>query len=78
MISFYDPYFLDTRVSFGANLFDWEFAFEDFDRAGTGGGLRLSYPIAAALGYESLWGYPLEDVHVGNELPVGACPYFQF
>ena len=32
MISFYDTYFLDTRVSFGANLFDWQFAFEDFDR----------------------------------------------
>ena len=55
MISFYDTYFLDTRVSFGANLFDWKFAFEDFDRAGTGGGLRLSYPIAA-LGYEIVMG----------------------
>ena len=64
MISFSDPYFLDTRVSFGANLFDWQFAFEDFDRSGTGGGLRLSYPIAA-LGYESLWGYALEDVYLG-------------
>ena len=63
-LSFSDAYFLDTRVSFGANLFDWQFAFEDFDRSGTGGGLRLSYPITA-LGYESLWGYNLDDVYLG-------------
>jgi outer membrane protein insertion porin family len=63
-LSFYDAYFLDTSVSFGANLFDWQFAFEDFDRSGTGGGFRVSYPISA-LGYSSLWGYALEDVYLG-------------
>lgn len=63
-ISFYDTYFLDTRVSFGVNLFDWKFAFEDFDRSGTGGGLRVSYPVAM-LGYPSLWGVSLDDVSLG-------------
>ena len=64
MLSFYDNYFLDTRVAFGVNLFDWRFAFEDFDRSGLGGGLRVSYPLTA-LGYWSLWGFPLDDVYVG-------------
>lgn len=64
VISFSDPYAFDTRFSLGADLFDWRFAFEDFDRSGTGGGVRVSYPLTA-LGYGSLWGFGLEDVYVG-------------
>jgi outer membrane protein insertion porin family len=64
ILSFSDPYAFDTRFSLGADLFDWRFAFEDFDRSGTGGGLRMSYPLAS-LGFESAWGYPLEDVYFG-------------
>ncbi|MGE0826826.1 MAG: outer membrane protein assembly factor BamA [Candidatus Binatia bacterium] len=66
MVSFADPYFLDTRFNVGVDLFDWKFAFEDFDRAGLGGGLRVSYPLTA-LGYYSLWGFPLDDVFVGMQ-----------
>lgn len=65
LLSFYDPYFLDTRVSFGADLFDWKFAYEDFDRAGQGAGVKVFYPLTA-LGYQSLWGFPLDDIHVGT------------
>jgi len=65
MLSFYDPYFLDTQVSFGVDLFDWKFAFEDFDRSGQGAGLKFFYPLTA-LGYRSLWGFPLDDIHVGT------------
>jgi outer membrane protein insertion porin family len=64
ILSFSDPYAFDTRFSLGADLFDWRFAFEDFDRSGTGGGVRVSYPLAA-LGYSDMWGYSLEDVYVG-------------
>jgi outer membrane protein insertion porin family len=64
ILSFADPYAFDTRFSLGADLFDWRFAFEDFDRSGTGGGVRVSYPLTA-LGYGSLWGYGLEDVYAG-------------
>jgi outer membrane protein insertion porin family len=63
-LSFSDPYAFDTRFSLGADLFDWKFAFEDFDRSGTGGGVRMSYPLAS-LGFESAWGYSLEDVYFG-------------
>lgn len=63
-ISWTDPYFLDTHLTFGLELFDWKFAFEDFDRAGTGGGFRTYYPIDQ-LGLRTLWGFPLEDVSIG-------------
>ena len=62
--NFMDPYFLDTRLRLGLELFDWRFAFEDFDRSGTGGGFRLFYPLSA-MGYSSIWGYSLQDVELG-------------
>jgi outer membrane protein insertion porin family len=63
-ISFTDPYFFDTALTFGADAFDWKFAYEDFDRSGLGAGVRFFYPLTA-LGYYSLWGFPLEDVRLG-------------
>ncbi|MBI3249313.1 MAG: outer membrane protein assembly factor BamA [Deltaproteobacteria bacterium] len=64
LISFMDPYVWDTPLGLGVDLSDWQFAFEDFDRSGTGGSVRASYPFTA-LGLESLWGYGLEDVRLG-------------
>src|SRR5215471_8479363 len=64
IISFSDPYFLDTPFLFGIDLFDWRFAYEDFDRSGTGVAVRSYYPITA-LGLDSLWGFPLEDARLG-------------
>ena len=63
-VSWTDPYFLDTHLTFGAEVFDWKFAFEDFDRSGTGGGFRTYYPVNR-LGLKTLWGYPLDDVFLG-------------
>jgi outer membrane protein insertion porin family len=64
VLSFTDPYAFDTPFTVGMDLFDWRFAFEDFDRSGTGGTARVFYPLTA-LGYDSLWGFPLEDVRLG-------------
>jgi outer membrane protein insertion porin family len=64
MLSFTDPYFMDTPITLGVDLFDWRFAYEDFDRSGLGGGARIFYPLAG-FGLYSLWGVPLEDVRVG-------------
>ncbi len=63
-VNFMDPYFMDSHLRLGLELFDWRFIFEDFDRSGTGGGFRLFYPLTA-LGYSSFWGYSLSDVEVG-------------
>jgi outer membrane protein insertion porin family len=64
ILSFTDPYLFDTPVTFGFDVFDWKFAYQDFDRAGLGFGFRTFYPLTA-LGYTSLWGFPLEDARVG-------------
>jgi len=64
ILSFTDPYVFDTPWTFGVDLFDWRFAYEDFDRAGVGGGVKTFYPLTA-LGLTSLWGFPLEDVRLG-------------
>lgn len=63
-ISWTDPYFLDTRLTLGLEVFDWKFAFEDFDRAGAGAGTRILYPLNE-LGLKTLWGLPMRDVSIG-------------
>ena len=64
VISFTDPYIFDTPLTLGMDIFDWRFAFEDFDRSGLGGNIRTFYPLTA-LGYTTLWGFPMEDVRLG-------------
>jgi outer membrane protein insertion porin family len=64
VLSYTAPYIYDTPLTLGADLFDWRFAFEDFDRSGTGVTLRTFYPLTA-LGFDSFWGFPLEDVRLG-------------
>jgi outer membrane protein insertion porin family len=64
VLSFTEPYFRDTPLTVGLDAFNWRLAFDDFDRAGTGAGLQLTYPVTA-WGFTSLWGLPLDDVRVG-------------
>ena len=63
-ISWTDPYFLDTHLTLGLEVFDWKFAFEDFDRTGVGAGTRILYPLEH-LGLKTLWGLPMRDVSIG-------------
>ncbi|MBI4515259.1 MAG: outer membrane protein assembly factor BamA [Deltaproteobacteria bacterium] len=65
-LSFTEPYFLDTELSLGVDLFNWEMIFEEFTRGGTGAGIRTLYPLTA-LGWDRLWGYSLEDTRLGLE-----------
>lgn len=64
ILSFTEPYFRDTPLTVGADLFNWRLVFDDFARSGTGFNLRTLYPVSA-WGLRSLWGLPLEDVRVG-------------
>ncbi|HEV8715334.1 MAG TPA: outer membrane protein assembly factor BamA [Candidatus Binatia bacterium] len=63
-LSFTDPYLMDTPITLGVDLFDWRFAYEDFDRSGLGGGARIFYPLSG-FGIYSLWGIPMDDVRLG-------------
>ena len=69
ILSFTEPYFQDTPLTLGASVFSWKLQFDDFDRSGTGFGTQLTYPVTA-LGYDSLWGLPLEEVRVGSDYRV--------
>ena len=81
VLSFTEPYFRETPLTLGFDAFSWKLRFEDFDRAGTGIGLSASYPVTA-LGYSSLWGFPLDEVRIGADYrleratidPVGITP----
>lgn len=64
ILSFTEPYLLDTRLTLGLDAFSWRLVFSDFTREGTGLGARFLYPVTA-LGWEKLWGYSLEEVRVG-------------
>ena len=65
-LSWTDPYFLDTHLTLGLEVFDWKFAFEDFDRTGVGAGTRVLYPLEH-LGLKTLWGLPMRDVSIGAQ-----------
>jgi outer membrane protein assembly factor BamA len=41
----HEPYFLDTPLTVGLDLFNWELEFDQFTRGGTGGGIRTLYPF---------------------------------
>lgn len=61
-----EPYLLDTDVTLGLNLFNWQLIFDQFTRGGTGAAVRFLYPLPS-LGWDQLWGYSLEDTRLGLE-----------
>lgn len=60
ILSFTEPYFLDTELTLGFDLFNWELFFDEFARGGTGGSVRLLYPLPA-LGLDVVRLGPLGD-----------------
>jgi outer membrane protein insertion porin family len=64
--SFTEPWLFDVPLSATVDAFRWRLDFDDFTRGGTGTSVRLLYPIVD-LGYESVFGYSLEEVRVGAE-----------
>lgn len=59
-----EPYFLDTEMTLGLDVFNWEVEFDEFTRGGTGGSIRTLYPFTA-LGWTDLWGASLLDTKFG-------------
>jgi outer membrane protein insertion porin family len=66
ILSFTEPYFRETPLTLGVDAFSWQLAFNQFDRAGTGVGTQVTYPVTA-WGYNSMFGLPLEDLRVGTD-----------
>ncbi len=42
-LSFYEPYFRDTKLSLSLNLYNWTRQYEDYTRESQGGGIRFGY-----------------------------------
>lgn len=67
LASFTEPYLFERPLATTLSAFNWRLEFDDFTRGGTGGRVRMVYPVEA-LGYSRLLGrYPLEEVMVGME-----------
>src|SRR6185503_291954 len=66
ILSFTEPYFRDTPLTVGVDVFDWRLEFDDFARSGRGASTQFTYPVTA-LGYDTLWGLPLDEVRVGAD-----------
>ena len=72
ILSFTEPYFRETPLTVGVDAFSWRLAFDEFDRSGTGFSTQFTYPVTA-LGYHSLFGFPLEEVRVGADYRIEAA-----
>ncbi|CAB1083154.1 Outer membrane protein assembly factor YaeT [Olavius algarvensis Delta 1 endosymbiont] len=44
-LSFTEPWFLDIPLSAGADIYNWNYSFPDYDKDSYGAKLRLGYPI---------------------------------
>jgi outer membrane protein insertion porin family len=65
-LDFTEPYFMDTQLTTGISLFNWQLLFDQFTRGGTGATVRALYPFTA-LGWNELAGFSLEDARMGLE-----------
>ncbi len=44
-LSFTEPWFMDRPLSAGFDLYNWDYEYDNYDKASVGGNLRLSYPV---------------------------------
>ncbi|HWP35410.1 MAG TPA: outer membrane protein assembly factor BamA, partial [Thermodesulfobacteriota bacterium] len=72
-LSYTDPYFLDTRLSAGIDLFRVEREFTDFDRKNAGGVLRFGYPLSDT--WRVNLAYKLEEIRITNVEPTVTSPF---
>jgi hypothetical protein len=64
IVSFTEPYFRGTPLTVGLDAFSWRLRFDEFSREGTGASVSFTYPVTA-WGYDTLWGFPLDEVRAG-------------
>ena len=44
-LSFFEPYFRDTRFSLGMDVYNWRYDYSDYTKDSIGGALRFGYPL---------------------------------
>ena len=50
-LSFFEPYFQDTRLSLGMDLYNWQYDYSDYTKDSVGGALRFGYPLTDNLSF---------------------------
>ena len=50
-LSFFEPYFRDTRLSFGIDVYNWEYEYTDYTKDSIGGAIRFGYPLTDNLSF---------------------------
>jgi outer membrane protein insertion porin family len=65
-LDFTEPYLMDTELTAGLSLFNWQLIFDEFTRGGTGASVRALYPFSA-LGWDKLGPLSLIDTRFGLE-----------
>ena len=58
-LGFYEPYFMDTRLSMGIDAYNWRQEYTDYTKKSTGGALRFGYPLTDNLSafFGGKWDY---------------------
>jgi len=61
-LSFTEPWFLDIPLSAGADIYNWNYSYPDYDKDSYGGKLRLGYPLFDYTRGSLTYNYDLADV----------------
>ncbi len=58
-LGFFEPYFMDTRLSMGIDAYNWRQEYTDYTKKSTGGALRFGYPLTDNLSafFGGKWDY---------------------
>ena len=58
-LGFFEPYFMDTRLSMGIDAYNWRQEYTDYTKKSTGGSLRFGYPLTDNLSafFGGKWDY---------------------
>ncbi len=68
--SFTEPYFRDTHLSVGVDLYNWERIYDDYTKDSTGGGLRFGYLLDPDT--RLYWGYRFDNTTLKDVSPWAA------
>lgn len=63
-LSYTNPRFMDSRVSAGIDVFNWERDYDDYTKNSTGGGLRFGQPFLGK--WYIYYGYAIDNTTLSN------------
>ena len=66
-LSYTDPRFMDSHVSAGIDLFNWEREYDDYTKNSTGGGLRFGHPFVEK--WYIYYGYSIDNTTLSDVAP---------